>query len=291
MADKILVSGASGFIGKALIKSLVAEGCEIYALTGSPKNVPLDLINKKGVKFGFADFTKPVDLRKLPFGIDSVVHLSGIFDEREKIARYFLVHTLSTLHLLEYAKRAKARLFVLASTGGVYGYHEDKITEDCPPSPFNFFTLAGYQAEMIVSQYEKYFSTAVLRLFSPYGPGQKNGPVASIIRKIDSYDQIKVYNKENPKSNPIYIDDVVEVFKKALKVTGRHVLNVAGEEVVSIVDICQRVGELLKKESKIVFEQNPAIKNLIGDNTQQKAILGFVPTINLEAGLKKTLGL
>jgi nucleoside-diphosphate-sugar epimerase len=291
MAEKILVSGATGFIGKALIKSLVTEDYEIYALTSSPKNVPLDLINKKNVKFGFVDFEKPTDLRKLPFKIDYLIHLSGIFYERERVSRYFLVNTLSTLHLLEYAKRAKAQRFVLASTGGVYGYHEDKINEDCPPSPFDFLTISKYQAEMLVPQYEKYFSTATLRLFFPYGPGQKSGLMATLVRKIDIYDEVKVFNKDNPKINPVYIDDLIEILKRAIKTGGKQVLNVAGEEVVSFLEIIQQIGALLKKEPKIAFEANPAIKNLIGDTARMKEVLGFIPQVNLETGLKKTLGL
>lgn len=291
MAEKILVSGASGFIGKALIKGLISDGYDIYALASSPKNVPLEFLAKQKVKFDFVDFKGKVDLHKLPFQIDYVVHLSGVFYEREHIPHYFLVNTLSTLHLLEYAKRAKAKGFILASTGGVYGYHEDKITEVTPPNPFDFLTLSKYQAEMLVSQYEKYFSTAILRLFFPYGPGQKNGLVASLIRKIDIYDEIKVFNKENPKLSPIYIDDLVEVFKRVLKIGGKQILNVAGEEVVSVLELCQMIAQLLKKEPKIVVETDPSIKNLIGDNSQMKQILGYVPTINLEAGLKRTLNL
>lgn len=291
MAEKFLVTGASGFLGRALIKSLVTEGCEVHALASRPKNVPLDLINKKGVKFGFVDFEKQVDARKLPFQIDGIVHLAGIFYEREHTPRYFLVNTVSTLHLLDYARRAKAKSFVLASTGGVYGWHDEPSVEDRPASPYDFLTLSKFQAEMLIPPYEKYFATAILRFFFPYGPGQKNGLVASLIRKVDTYEEIKVFNEGNPKINPVYVDDAVEVVKRTMKIGGHQTLNVGGEEVTSVRDFSRRVGELLKKEPKIVSAVDPAIKNQIGDTTRMKQVLGFTPRVNLETGLQKTLGL
>ena len=181
--------------------------------------------------------------------------------------------------------------FIYASTGGVYGYSKDKLTEDSPVSPNDFHDITKYNSEMLVNYYSQYFSTTILRYFFPYGPGQTNRLIPSLINKIKAGEPITIYNDgRNPKINPIYISDAVELTKRSILLSGENTVNIAGTEVISILELSKLIGLLIGKNVKFKYAVEKRITDMIGDITKSLSLLGYTPTISLEKGLKRTIG-
>ena len=114
---KCLVTGASGLIGTCLVE-LASENFDIYALTRRPM-----FFRGGKVKNIVGDLSLPGVCEALPEKIDTVVHLAQSAHFREfptRAADIFKVNVSSAVSLLDYARRAGAQNFIIASSGGVY---------------------------------------------------------------------------------------------------------------------------------------------------------------------------
>ena len=164
---KLLVSGASGLLGRHLLGE-IAEKHEVVALTRreTPPDTP-------GVDWVRQDLRDPLELGALPGRIDGVVHLAQserYRDFPEGAEDIFGVNVHSTFRLLEYARAAGAGRFVLASTGGVYAPRATPIDEGAPLATPGPYFRSKRMAELLVDDYSEILSGAVLRFFFIYGP-------------------------------------------------------------------------------------------------------------------------
>ena len=288
---RILVTGCTGFIGKYLIKVL-SEHNKIFCLGRRVDNS----IQESNITHINHDLKDKFRADLLPRDLNHIIHLAAItirnLDKIDMlISDYYRVNTTSTLELLEYGKKVGIDSFIYASTGGVYGYSKDKLTEDSPVSPNDFHDITKYNSEMLVNYYSQYFSTTILRYFFPYGPGQTNRLIPSLINKIKAGEPITIYNDgRNPKINPIYISDAVELTKRSILLSGENTVNIAGTEVVSILELSKLIGLLIGKNVKFKYAVEKRITDMIGDITKSLSLLGYTPTISLEKGLKRTIG-
>ena len=112
----------------------------------------------------------------LPSAVDAVVHLAQSPAYKhfpEGAPDVFAVNVASTFALLDYARRASARSFVLASTGGIYDYSPAPIDEDAALAPSSHYFRSKYAAEVLMESYADLMATIALRFFFVYGPGQR----------------------------------------------------------------------------------------------------------------------
>lgn len=174
MGLMVLLTGASGFLGKFLHTALVAEG-DIYTL-GRTENcdIPCDLSNAVPV---------------LP-EVDAVVHAAGrahsLPGNAEAAAAFFAVNTAGTRHLLEALQGSRVRKFVFISSVSVYGleWGED-IDEDTPLLGTSPYAMSKIQAERLVQDwcYARGLDWLILRLplvAGPDAPGNLGNMVAAI---------------------------------------------------------------------------------------------------------------
>jgi UDP-glucose 4-epimerase len=282
---RILVTGANGFIGRAFVRA-VAGNHELFALARTPGP------QVSGVEWIAHDLVEPLAAAPLPDRIDAVVHLAQSRRYREfpgGAHDVFDVNTRSTLELLEYARLAGARSFVFTSSGGVYGYSYEHFAETDPVSPLNFYFTSKYSAEMLIANYQRFFSSVVLRLFFVYGPGQDRMLIPTLIDRVASGDAVTVEGDPGLRINPIYVDDAVRVFEPALQFAGAGVFNVAGDEAVTITDLVEVVGEVMERKPRIEHTPGDSGGDLLGDNTQMREVLGVAPEISLREGLGRTV--
>jgi UDP-glucose 4-epimerase len=279
---KILITGSSGFIGSHLIDNLSTNNKVLYCLYNTHSNN----FKRNNIYYIQQDFNKPLDISKLPLDIDCIIHLAANVDKKTGNSELFRINTVSTLNLLEYGKTIGIKKFVFASTGGVYGYHSHPLQEESAINPIDFYSLSKYESEILVNHYSQYFSTIILRFFFPYGMRQYTSIIPSLVNKIKNKEKIIVYNDKNPKINPIYITDVIDIIYESMSLDGQHTLNVAGDNIISIKELSNLIGKHMK--SKPVFEYlcDTNIIDLVGDNTKIKNIVGFTPKISLEEGIQ-----
>lgn len=270
---RILVTGAAGFVGGHLVRRL-GRGHEVFALakSGQPRG------RTDGVSWVEQNLAEPLDYARLPRPVDVVIHLaqSRFYKDFPGQARdIFAVNVGGTFNLLEYAMTVGAARFILASTGGVYGYSYEKFVETDPVSPLNFYLSSKHIAELLVGNYQQFFDTTVLRLFFVYGAGQK--PVMLIprlVRSVLAGRPVTLQGHEGIHLNPVHVSDVVGALERALKLEGNHLINVAGPQVLSLREICRVIGTQVGREPVFTTLDDQKSGYLIGDITKMKELLG-----------------
>jgi UDP-glucose 4-epimerase len=280
---KILVTGATGFIGTYLVDEL-SSNHDIYALSRSECDTwdpPIHCIRQ--------DLTMALDYDRLPQHIDAVIHLAQSRNYRafpERADDIFGVNVSGTFHLLEYARQASARHFLLASSGGVYGYSYEKFVESDPVDPLDFYLSSKYTSELLTANYQAYFTTAVFRFFFVYGLGQKNMLMPSLIDKVRNDQLVRVDGNPGIRINPIHVSDAVRVFEPALQLESSDVFNVSGDEVVTITDLVCKIENAVGKKALVEHSLGSRNGDLVADNSRMKNALGVEPRVSLHDGLR-----
>ena len=283
---KILITGSAGFIGRHLTSRLQPHH-EVFAL--ARQHAPEK--HHGAARRVESDLTRPLDRARLPDEIDAVIHLaqSRFYKQfPDRAGDIFEVNVQSTFQLLEYAREAGARCFIFASTGGVYGYGPEKFAETDAVNLSNFYLSSKYSAELLVGSYQQFFRTIIFRFFFVYGPGQEGMLVASLIDKVKHGEAIVIEGETGLRINPIFIDDAVRVFEPALHLQTSAVVNVAGDEIVTIADLVGLIEGV--SGSKALVEQRGGREpqsDLVGDNSRMKELLDVHPQITLQEGLRR----
>ncbi len=287
---KILVTGASGFIGLNLVRGLAADGGHrIYALYHNhsvAEKLP-------GTDWTSCDLAKPGFSGDFPGEIDAIYHLAQSPHYKsfpDHVADLFAVNVQGTLELLEYARTAGCKNFIYASSGGIYGYGDTGFVEVAPLNPVSFYLSTKNVGEILVENYREYYTVVILRPFFAYGPGQKDRLIPNIVESVRSGRPIMIHNQTGIRINPIYVDDAVTAFVRALDLKESRKINVAGGEVLCLADIAKTVGEKLDREPEFEFVNAPNPPHLVGDITRMKEVLGLEPRITFDEGISRTIG-
>ena len=282
---RVLVTGASGFVAPHLIAALVARGDTVVATARDAARIP----EGPGIDALPLDLAAPLDDVELP-AVDAVMHLAQAnvpYPAQADVE--FPVNTLSTLAMLDACARTGARHFVHASSGTVYGLGDEPFRESDPVRHHQLYATTKIHAEDLVARYADQLDGAVsLRLFAPYGPGQVNRMIPGIIGRVRAGTAVSLNAGGRPRMNPIYVDDAVAAFIAALAVDGHRIVNVAGDEIVTIRQIAEAAGRAVGVEP--VFEDGggTAAGDVIGDTAVFRDWLGDREFTSLDQGVVRT---
>ncbi len=268
---KILLTGGSGYIGRNLLR-LWNGNHEVYALS---RQKP-DSDETKGIQWIETDLEKGFSANELPKTIDAVVHLAQARARFPAEAKeLFTVNVAST--------------FIMASSGNVYTLgtkpHGENETLNAP----DFYATTKQLSETILHGYKDYFTVINLRLFAPYGPGQIQRMIPTIIEKVRAGQPVTLNNNGQPRTNPIYIDDLVSVFDQTLRLTGFQTINVAGPDIVSIEDLARLAGAALGREPFFERHSVPAVWDLIGDISRMHSLFRPTSWIKPSEGIRRVV--
>jgi UDP-glucose 4-epimerase len=287
---RVLITGATGFLGARLVRRL-AEAHEIVALVRAvPPRAPA------GVAWLMQDLAAERWTVRLPEAIDAVFHLAQSPRFREFPERAAEIHAVSagtTMRLLDWAVRAGARHFVLASTGGLYGRSESAVAEEAPVSveagPLAFYFAAKQAAELLAQPYAQRFTVAVLRCFFLYGSGQS--PQMLMPRLMGAVQQgtpIYLQAGNGIRINPIHVDDAVEAFARCLNLSESGIFNIAGPQVADLRQVAATIGTALGR-TPVLSDTTGTPNHLVADISRMKRLL-WTPRIDLAAGIAELCG-
>lgn len=286
---KVLVTGGAGFIGGHLVREL-SRRHEVLATTRTeaPADTPAE------VEWLAIDLASPDFVDGLPAsGIDAVVHLAQsrrYRDFPDGAPDMVAVNVRATFALAEWARAIGASRFVYASTGGVYRRKDGAITEEDPIDPSSFYFQSKYAAEVLLRGYSDLIGVSIVRPFFVYGPGQQPGMlVPGLAKRVLAGEAVVVEGKTGIRVNPIYVLDVVKALDTLLaeRDAGTMVVNLAGDEVVSISELVGVLAAATGQEATIRSSEERAKGDLVADNGRMKSKLGLVPAVSLGEGLRE----
>jgi dTDP-glucose 4,6-dehydratase len=299
---KILITGSSGFIGKALLPQLKELNHEVYLLeryvTGRY------LLGERNRVF-FADLRDYSSVRKIVQKIqpEAVIHLASIspvsysYDHPQEV---FAVNTLGTINLAEACLHeiSDFKHFLFAGTSEEYG-NQDKfpITEDAELKPNSPYSVSKVAADKYLRyMYAAYgFPITILRPFNTYGRvDNTHFVVERVITQMLQSKTVRL-GDPTPTRDFLYISDHTRAYLACLdnpKAKG-DVFNFCTGREISIRDLVELISELTGFKGEIRWNTIPArpldIKKLVGSFEKAKRVLGWEPKISLEKGLKKTV--
>ena len=173
---KILISGATGFIGSRLCLLARQDGHEVVA-TGQ-RNNPVEIsrgeaLEHAGVNIMEGSLLDVQFARRVTEGCQGVIHLAAAQHESNVPDEYFRqVNVDGTRTLLDAAVAQGVRRFVYGSTIGVYGSAaEGKLDETSPAQPVNIYGKTKLEAESVVRGYSDRLEQSIIRISETYGPG------------------------------------------------------------------------------------------------------------------------
>jgi UDP-glucose 4-epimerase len=279
---RVLVTGATGLIGRALVPALLSGGSDVVAVVREGASPP------DGVETLVHDLAAPFPPEALP-AVDCVVHLAHhphvLFPEHAVALQR--LNTSSTVELLDAARKRGVTRFVYASSGAVYGFAEHVHDETHTPRASDFYALTKAHAEAFVRSYAPFFATVVVRPFFPYGPGQRDRLVARLAAAILSGEPTQVPSGGGPRVNPVFVADVADAIAAAAEGRTPDLLNLAGPDVVSISELAEAIGRTLGRSPRFVELGEPAAGDLVAATGRLCAVLDR-PLVSVEDGLRRT---
>jgi len=284
----ILITGGNGLLGRALIDKLSMKH-NLYLILREVTDSNYNIDNITIIESNLACFNANI----LPKNIDVVYYLaqSNRFREfPEGADDMFQVNTHTPLKIVEWAMKNNVKKFVYASTGGVYTNPNKPVSEffDINANKRQgFYPDSKLSAEILLKNYAEFFETfVIIRPFFMYGEGQNETMlIPRLINSVKNELEITISGKDGIKINPIHIDDAVQSVMKILEISGEHIINIAGKDIVSLKELVQMISKIININP--LFRYNGAIQHdLIADILVMKEIL-HVPKISIEEGLRK----
>jgi len=304
MADRVLVTGASGFIGSALTPFLASAGYDVYALeryVSNRYNVP----SNAKIKTVFADLTDHLAIDSLIRQIrpEIMIHLaalSAVASSYNRWQEFLEVNFNGTVNLAESVLRHDSNLkqFVYAGSSECYGNQKKfPIKETAkykPNSPYSVSKAASIRyLEYMWNCYS--FPITILLPFNTYGRQSCQHFVTERIIWQMLNDQTVYLGDPEPTRDLLYIDDHVAAYLSTLNVPqalGER-FNFCTGRGVSIKELTEKIRKLTNFKGNVVWNtitKRPLdITKLVGDNSKAKSILNWEPMVDLDSGLEKTV--
>lgn len=299
-----LVSGGAGFLGSHLCKRLLQENFQVICVdslvTGERKNI-IDLESNPSFSFIETDIRNPKGLQE----VDIIFNLAAAASPPDYLAlpiETLETGSVGTQNLLELAKKSGAR-FIHASTSEVYGdpLVHPQIEEDWgnvnPIGPRSVYDESKRFSEALCFAYKRSFDLdmGVMRIFNTYGPNMRPNDgrvVSNFIVQALTRKPLTIYGNGSQTRSLCYVDDMIEgIFSLGMKKGYPGPVNLGNPNEISIREFSELVLELTGSSSEIIEKPLPQDDptRRCPDISKAKKELFWEPTIDLKAGLSKTI--
>ncbi len=302
--DRILVTGAAGFIGSHLCDYLVERGHEVIGMDNFITGEVANIQQLAGTSFRFIkhDVTSYIYLEG---PLDRIYHFASPaspIDYLRVPIQTLKVGSLGTHNTLGLAKAKKARL-LLASTSEVYGdplvhpQTEDYWGNVNPVGPRGVYDEAKRFAEAMTMAYHRVhgIETRIARIFNTFGSRmrlQDGRAVPAFFTQALRGEPVTVFGDGSQTRSLCYVSDLVEGIYRLMESGADGPVNVGNPEEITIKQLAERILQLTGSTSKIEYRPLPVDDPRIRqpDISRARAVLGWEPTVPLDEGLRRTMG-
>ena len=304
MKQRVVITGAAGFIGSHLADALLARG---YAVVGIDNLLTGDIAN-------IAHLSGNPDFLFIKHDITNYIYIDGPVD--------FVLHWASPASPIDYLElpiptlkvgalgthkalglaKAKGARFVLASTSEVYGdplEHPQKETywgNVNPIGPRGVYDEAKRFAEAITVAYHRYhgLDAKIVRIFNTYGPRMRvrdGRAVPAFISQALRNEDVTVFGDGSQTRSFTYITDLVDGILRLMVSDVNEPVNIGNPRELTLRELAETIVRMTGSTSRLVYrplpEDDPKIRK--PDITRARTLLGWEPAVQLEVGLATTI--
>ena len=324
---RILVTGAAGFIGYHMSKTLLAAGHEVYGMDNlnAYYDVRLkyarlkelgirrdDLVQGKEIKgkngfiFYYLDLLDSPNLNALfnSFKPEVVIHLAAQAGVRHSIHHpqsFMDSNVQGFFNILEACRRNPVKHLIYASSSSVYGSNEEIPFKETAltHSPVSLYGATKKAGEILAHSYVSLYKipSTGLRFFTVYGPwGRPDMAYYKFADHIMQNEPIDVYNNGNLSRDFTYIDDIIHGIEALIihppigEDNALHrIVNIGRSQPVNLLEFIETLEKCLGKKAIKNFlpMQQGDVSTTWADTTALKELTGYSPSTNLEDGISK----
>jgi UDP-glucuronate 4-epimerase len=306
--ERVLVTGAAGFIGSTLVDRLLSEGREVIGYDSFdpfyPEEQKLRNLESANQSSSFrlerGDIRDADRVRRLfaegRFG--AVVHLAalaGVRPSLERPAVYADVNVHGTSLMLEEIARHDVPQLVFASSSSVYGEREDGPFRETDPveRPISPYAATKRAGELIAHSFHHAHGTSITcaRIFTAYGPRQR--PDLAIRKFADRMlrgEPLPIFGDGESLRDFTFVADLVDGLVAALdRDLGFAILNFGAGRQVSVLEIVKLLEQALQKTAVLDWQpaQTGDVRRTWADISAAGEALGYAPTTSIEAGIER----
>ena len=308
MSEKVLVTGAGGFIGHHLARYLVERGYQVRGID----IVEPEFEASAAQEFEVLDLRRWENALKATDGIDHVYNLAadmgGIGYITASHAEIAMNNTMINTHMLDAARVNGVDRYFYSSSACVYpDYRQNepdiaglKEEEVLPAAPEEGYGWEKLYAEKLCQYYTEDYglATRVARFHNAYGPlgtfdGGKEKAPAAICRKValvEDGGEIEVWGDGEQTRSFMHVDDCVEGIYRLMQSGSSEPMNLGNDRMVTVNELVDIVafaaGKTVIKRHDVTKPQGVRGRN--SDNTKLNDLLGWAPSITLEQGMSET---
>ena len=305
---KILITGATGFVGSHLTELCVKKGYNVVAFDRYNPNYNLGWLEKSkfrdDINFVFGDIRDQDSVLKTMRNCKIVFHLAalvGIPYSYTSPLAYLKTNIEGTYNILESSKHLDIEQTIITSTSETYGSAKYvPIDEKHPLVAQSPYSASKISADQLALSYWRSFQLPIkiIRPFNIYGPRQSGRAIipSIIIQALSSKKEIKLGNIK-PSRDFTYITDTCNAFLEILKIKKLFgdTVNVGSNNEYTINDIAKKIllklnskANIKKEEGRVRTAQSEVFR-LVCDNTKILKYTNWKPRIKIEKGLDKTI--
>ena len=284
----ILITGATGFIGSRVLKKIINECSKDNLVALSSK-----FLNIKTILHNNYNFDENYLLNNGCNDIDTIIHIGAFIPKTSSDVNNInncASNISSTLKLIN-SKLPRLKRFIFISTIDVYSEDSYVVSESSEIKPVSLYGWSKLYCEEMIKFFseEKNIVFQILRLGHVFGEGEEkyNKILPLTIKKIINNEEIQIWGDGKAIRTFIYIDDVVKAIINSIYLQTSNIINIVGEEKLTIKELINKVVKISNKNIKISHvETNISNRNLIFDNSLMKKLL-LSEITKIDTGLKK----
>ena len=298
--QRVLVTGATGFIGSHLVKKLVDMGSRVIVMI-RPSSNPWrirDILDQVEVLQGDLTHLETAELESSLSDVHIVYHLAaaGVDQSHQDIASIVQTNVMGTLRLLQLARLLKVERFIYCGSCFEYG-PGTLLAEDLLPRPASEYGASKSAAWMLVHTFSRRYGLPVvsLRPFTVYGPFEAGHRLIphTVIKALEG-SNIELTGGEQTRDF-IFVEDIIEAFLAATVVPEAvgDTFNVCTGLATSVKEVVSMIVELTGNRAHPLFGartyRDAEIWMLSGDPSKTKEKLGWRAKTSLRNGLDNTI--
>ena len=274
---RFLLTGATGFLGRQLLRRLIEQGHEVLAISRQEQPEIAELPKTSRLQWVQRDIRERILVEK---GMDVAIHVAGLIGTAETPLSDYLEHNaIGTRNVLDAARRAGVSKFIYLSSLSIYGdIQSEVVDEDTPRSNPDFYGLTKYIGEELVREHATTMRTLCLRL-----PGILSKPecgpwLSQVLGRAQSGEPIEYFNPEAPFNSALDRDDLAEFIASLAnrEWMGHEVITLGASEAMPVRELLEFLLAQAGSISTLV-EKPGQDSSFVISNEHAMASFGYEP--------------